>query len=137
MIDPKELQFGNFIMDDEGCLARVAGFEPHGHSVRCDEPEGCKIIFDLYGVDGKIKKGYENESDSCSPIELNSHWMDRCGFETPDGYNTSVLYNEIMIDFHLGEYKLRDKPKAQLKYLHQLQNVFYWLTGEELTIKIT
>lgn len=73
--------------------------------------------------------------DLLMPIELNSDWMCRCGFETPDGYNVSVLYNEIMIDIHLGEYKLRDKPKAQLKYLHQLQNIFYYLVGEELTIK--
>lgn len=69
------------------------------------------------------------------PIELTPEWMSKAGFETPDGYKSSVLYNEIMIDLHLGEYKLRDKPKAKLKYLHQLQNVFYFLIGEELTFK--
>lgn len=72
--------------------------------------------------------------EEAEPIPLTPDWVKKCGFETPDGYQETVLYNEIMIDYHLGEYKLRDKPKAQLKYLHQLQNVFYSLIGKELEI---
>ena len=121
MIDPTHLRKGNLVCiahESNAPIATISEIHASGAVVSYDpllSEEFCIFKFIM-------------------PIELNSHWMDRCGFKTPDGYHISVLYNEIMIDFHLGEYKLRDRPKTQLKYLHQLQNIFFWLAGEELVI---
>ncbi len=92
--------------------------------------QGCEVVVDM-----DIYLDIDKQPGCFDPIELSPEWMEKFGFETPDGYNTSVLYNEIMIDLHMGKYKLRDKPKAKLDYVHQLQNIFYCLTGEELTIE--
>lgn len=118
MIDKKSLRIGNLVVLAHENNASVITIKEIGQFEASIDEDDATYPYDLL-----------------TPIELTPEWMGRCGFETPDGYNTSVLFNEIMIDFHLGEYKLRDKPKARLKYLHQLQNVFYWLTGEELIIK--
>src|SRR5690242_21434128 len=102
MIDPKELRIGNILQS------------------RDKDGDGSVIIvkeFSLGGINPFVSQaGYEYEysyekTDYYSwywvePIELSPEWMDKCGFVTPDGYQASVLYNEIMIDLHLGEYKL-------------------------------
>lgn len=76
-------------------------------------------------------------SDEMEPIPLTPEILEMAGFEVPDGYNDTVLYKDgIMIDFHLGEYKLRENNRIKLKYLHQLQNLYFALTGEELEIKL-
>lgn len=109
MILPNELRIGSWIMD-------AAPYD------------------DIFQVRWSHIASIIENGSKYRPIPITNELLESCGFETPDGYQKTVLYNEIMIDYHMGEYKLRDKPNAQLKYLHQLQNIFYCLTGKELTI---
>lgn len=130
MIKTNELRIGNLIFDDDGSIAKVIGLKPYEHSVRCDEEEGCDILIDIHGADGKVRRGYAIESPECNPIPLTPEWLQRCGFK----FAPSIGYYV---------YELLNKPQGidNIKvgsgvYLHHLQNLYFALTGEELNVKL-
>ena len=140
MIRPEELRIGNYFLTDERELAILTGMSPLGHLVRCDTEDGCELLHDIVKYDGSIDKGWEVESKYCEPIPITEGILLRCGFENP-------AYSFIGEIFHLTEwddYPLNwcvamNKNNAivvhKLKYLHQLQNLFFALTGKELEMK--
>lgn len=154
----REIRIGNWIFDDEGCLCKVIGLSPFDHSVRCDEIEGCNILVDVFPQDGRILSGYETDSPDCKPIPITEEWLLRFGFKkggTPN-YNFKLIDQEEIQEFyifcnHIGdqnnyrfgitlvdsEYTETDELSIslQIQYVHQLQNIYFSLTGEELTIK--
>ncbi len=78
----------------------------------------------------------ENE-DEFAPIPLTEEWLVRFGFKegTTDSLKAvthaslSRMGNDYML--YQGHYCLYVK----IKHVHQLQNLYFALTGEELTIK--
>lgn len=78
------------------------------------------------------------------PIPLTEEWLLKFGFEFSDfgdepPYESYTLNKVEMWDFN-GEYwicNLIDQAaiNTEFKYVHQLQNLYFALTGEELTIK--
>ena len=114
--------------------------KPYDHSVRCDEEEGCELLVDVFEAEGNIKRGYTSDSNKSRPIELSPEWLVKFGFEkkiilgNADGYwyqRSGLSYNEK----HQGWWFRGSFPDGP-KYVHQLQNLYFWLTmGEELTIK--
>lgn len=70
-------------------------------------------------------------------IPLTPELLKRCGFEkginNPDYHDLRFF---VLTKIEEG-YRLRncDYPGRDIKYLHQLQNLYFALTGEELTIK--
>jgi hypothetical protein len=80
------------------------------------------------------------------PIPLTEEWLLNFGFEKTHLFDT-VLYisnTNFHISFNNSIYQLnyKENPKSQwfpvckdLRYIHQLQNIYFALTGEELTIK--
>lgn len=143
MIDPKEVRIGSYISDDEGCLAKVIGLKPHDHLVRCDSEEGCQILVDCYYASGSIISGCVADSMECEPIPLTPEWLEKLDFtvntkvwwEFPGKSDFQLLDNSpFEKTFSLTEdHTLLDvRP---LEYVHQLQNLFYIITGKELTIK--
>ena|ERR1700760_266149 len=148
MVNPKELRISNYLYDEDGAIIKINGFAPHSHSTRCDEEEGCVILFDIYGQDGNIRQGYENESSNCNPIELTPEWLGRCGFMQENNawhINKPLSYTEAyfsLFDNNLCKGNLDLQLNGsyymllpRIKYVHQLQNIYYFLSGEELTIK--
>jgi hypothetical protein len=87
------------------------------------------------------------------PIPLTEEWLLKFGFEKDESKDFMVNYhlkvnNDIFIqyedDFSCGLYADEECSQTQLavipkhtncKYLHQFQNLYYALTGEELIIK--
>lgn len=75
------------------------------------------------------------------PIPLTEEWLERLGFEDlPDWLNEwkKDIYwlNEVGETFQLGIGVTTPKwQRTQIKYVHQLQNLYFALTGEELEIK--
>lgn len=82
------------------------------------------------------------------PIPLTEEWLLRLGFIKPDRY----MSGGFMIDgyedgffvssgFNFCQFCLIDQMvdtryiSDNIKYVHQLQNLYFALTGEELTIK--
>src|SRR5258708_3879574 len=120
MIDKKSLRIGNLVAlahESNAPIVTVAQIKNRG------------VVWKVDGDNGY--SGFE----LLMPIELTPDWMDKFNFKTPDNYQPTVLYREgLMIDLHIGKYRLRDYPRTPLDHVHQLQGLFFYLTGEELTI---
>lgn len=85
----------------------------------------------------------EELSNYYKPIELNHEILEKCGFELVEfnipEYRLVVNRAWIMIIkggiFNLHDYQDEYySNNIQIKYLHQLQNLYFSLTGEELKI---
>jgi len=142
MIQAKELRIGNFIFDDDGTIAKVIGFKPYEHSVRCDEEEGCDVLIDIYSADGKVRRGYVVESTSVSPIPITAEWLKKLGYQKSladnKWYKLGSLLGPVyfIYDGNYGVEGLGIHPGNKYKYVHQLQNVYFALTGEELNVNL-
>ena len=92
----------------------------------------------------------ENRPDHYKPILLTEEWLIKFGFglhEYPGIGRGKTLYFEVDNIKHSVEVyfprnvnidvvvSLDDKMYKHIQYVHQLQNLYFALTGEELTIK--
>ena len=87
---------------------------------------------------------YMDDSD-IKPISLTEEWVVKFGFES----NSTVFENYQVETFVIQEAELtigfssignidvnfKEVPIKEPKYVHELQNLYFALTGEELTIK--
>jgi hypothetical protein len=79
------------------------------------------------------------------PIPLTEEWLLKFGFERHHAdYANDIIYIKNVPDnteFEWGVYPnelgsgIQIKNRNLLKYVHQLQNLYFALTGEELTFK--
>lgn len=72
------------------------------------------------------------------PIPLTEEWLLKFGFKRIEVEGYPVFLNKIFaIEFYEEESDVlfENISIAQIKYVHQLQNLYFALTGEELTIK--
>jgi hypothetical protein len=75
----------------------------------------------------------------CEPIPLNTKWLEKFGFEYSEfedlfqkgGYDVDIKDN-IYCHFYMNEYGDWYKD---IEHVHTLQNLYFALTGEELTVK--
>lgn len=110
-----------------------------------------------------IEKGEVKQFDGdfyhllgCTPIPLNTNWLEKFGFEKNKDKRWmrgksryAIFYSEYYatgednsmwrIEYHdtdygRNEYKDCNQWGDRIKYVHQLQNLYFALTGEELTI---
>lgn len=143
----QDFRIGNWIYDDEGILCKINGFTPFDHSTRCDELEGCLVLIDIYRPNGDVSKGYECNINEMKPIELTEDLLLRLGYKYFNGKNEGTLTmdfeGKLDIDYHDGEIKVKSHYEGEhmyrklfnIKYLHQLQNLYFALSGIELTLK--
>lgn len=75
---------------------------------------------------------------NCEGIPLSEEWLLKSGFEqyTPSYFQRG----DISVDGSFRDYVLviignAESFKIKIKYVHQLQNLYFALIGEELTIK--
>ena len=80
---------------------------------------------------------------SLKPIPLTGEILLKCGFESPyisDAYSRYYYHEEITGLFEIihGEvqYSIDSNIVCEMGYLHQLQNLFYAITGKELEVKL-
>lgn len=92
--------------------------------------------------DGKYKLNPGYGEDDMEPIPITPEWLKRLGFEkgykgvytcdkldiepTKDGYQPVTMGHDDYVEYGLS-----------IHYVHELQNLYFALTGEELTIKET
>lgn len=114
MIKAKELRIGNWINTDG---------------------KPCRVTQLIGGVVATDDPGMWHNKDSYSPIPLNLELVQECGFELREGtlFKTGcrlyIIAGELIYD------TLASKVTA-IQYLHQLQNLYFALTGEELLINL-
>jgi|SRR3990167_8871242 len=74
---------------------------------------------------------------SCEPIALTEEWIGRFGFELGAGINKDIwslpVWDFATQQTALGFIHLRSQRPVQ--FVHQLQNLYFAFTGEELEIE--
>jgi len=81
----------------------------------------------------KLSKGIKT---SMQPIPLTESWLLKFGFDEDGGYYGSyMLWFEKPFTHAFLNADILGEIKFPCKYVHQLQNLYFALTGEELTIK--
>lgn len=138
MIDSRELRIGNLIYEESAVL--------HGSNMI---QKVKSIAEDLIGVESDLLGIKMTRPQYCKPIPLSPEVLLACGLTT-DEYKV-----EYGIGLPIGEGAdlfiedeghpsmscgIKSFPKnfnyfKDIKYLHQLQNLFYSLTGTELNYK--
>lgn len=96
----------------------------------------------IWGIlDSRLLVRIEREPDCANPVPLSPEWLERMGFKTFAG---TLQLDCLGIDARSNEmeclFSSRDdwEPMGAkpLQYVHQLQNLFFALTGQELNILI-
>ena len=87
----------------------------------------------------RMLERFIGEIEHLNPIPLTEEWLLKFGFEYEHDHNSDtfifykenvkIIFNNISFDF------VFDKSEIELKYVHQLQNLFFALTNKELEIK--
>jgi hypothetical protein len=137
MIKPNELRLGNL-------LNWIATHENAGVSKVIDIDRGSFVVMTPHAWTRS-----DDHNNKIEPISITSEWLKQCGFErdehgrwTGHKYETDqfIQWFEIEEDKKAGLYWLRGSEWVMgrpFQYLHQLQNLYFALTGEELAIKET
>lgn len=125
-MDVTQLRIGNFI----------------NNNVECTQVTKSDLQFFLVG----------DNQHYANPVSLNESWLVEFGFQRT---NVPIKSNMEYIDYRMGQFVLFILPKGivevefcaahnkiedrgylcSVKYVHQLQNLCFALTGEELVIK--
>jgi hypothetical protein len=138
MIDPKSLRIGNLVMlpsdtpaVDDGLIKNIATVTGVlGNMVHWEAP--C-----IYA--GRCHSGTKPEF--LSPIPLDESWLTRAGFVKSESRDQDGPMNFYMKgDFSLDQptpepfiYWTDDGKAVYVWYVHSLQNLYFALTGEELS----
>ncbi len=99
---------------------------------------------EFFEIDGRHLSEFEYFKNLIEPIPLNEDWLIRAGFRIDRVDEFSTCYCAKEFDFYLhiavnGEITMNIQPDgaANMKYVHQLQNLYMCLTGRELEITDT
>jgi hypothetical protein len=115
----EELRIGNLVLWKEQEILEITGIKPHVDDYMLTTDTGWRYL------------------KNCSPIPLTEDWLLRMGFEKEDKQRYTVYrkhlftYNQIQAAWWYNGQVLVIQPE----YVHQLQNLYYALTSQELTIK--
>lgn len=133
MINPNELHIGNLVFCTTANLV-----------VKVQWPHPAQLVVDIKGpyVHSPHTHG---DLEEFEPIPLTSEWLERCGFylETvPDSIDEDgdiiegyTHWTNSKFCFHFENGCIAERE--HIKYVHLLQNWYYFSKGEELTIKET
>ena len=69
----------------------------------------------------------------CKPIPLTEEWLEKLGFECLYTDDEHYFYIDSIRGFYVNSNFQNIDCEYDLKYVHQLQNLYFALTNEELT----
>ena len=119
-----ELRIGNYVLID-GDLTEVESINKTGIQLSCDiNPDGKPIII-------------ENDLDeTITPIPLTEEWLVRFGFGKRGIWFKNETPHSIAFDNDKFWFMGLVLPIGgiEIKYVHQLQNLYFALTVEELIL---
>lgn len=124
MINPKELRIGNIINSSGLAMVVLRIYEDR---VFCHEYEPKTIL--------EVPKDID-----ANPIPLTHEILEKAGGQFCDGLGSKwyIFVNNqynVVIDLIGRGYFIKDSH-SELQSVHQLQNLYFALTGEELEIKL-
>jgi hypothetical protein len=143
IMEAKELRVGNYIYDDNNVVSNIKGIESSIYAKRGSEEYSLRIY--IYPRDSKDDARYGLGLVLCRPIPLTEEWLLKFGFTRHHAdYSNGVIFIKSVpnnTEFEWGIYPnelgsgVQIKNRVLLKHVHQLQNLYFALTGEELTVK--
>ena len=130
-----ELRIGNYLLID-GIAQKVEAFMPNENEVKFNKGDYFKISFEHH----KHNLTYETASDeNVEPIPLTEEWLLKFGFNKRKIYfelgKLAISLNGIEYDNGRTYFNSWTILEKQPEYVHQLQNLYFALTNEELIIK--
>lgn len=78
---------------------------------------------------------YDSSINELEPIPLTEEWLFRLGFEDKLTWEKGKFRYDSEQRLHLCNSNTCMVISYKVEYVHQLQNIYFALTGEELTIK--
>lgn len=138
MMDVFELRIGNYIKDKEGNTIMVEAVLMGGVGATINSGVHSSDIEPLY------------PAEDLEPIELTPELLEKCGFKiksmplfdyhvkyfTQTDTKGCVQKSKFSLGRGGTEVFINDTWLCGIDYLHQLQNLFYAITNEELTITL-
>lgn len=123
MIQPNELRIGNWVKDERGRLVTIHGIESNWNYVWLNHLNG-------HGI-------YCLEKERIEPIPLTPEVLEKCGFFEYISYylKSGVRITKFLQHGGVDFAYTGDSIYTEVKHLHQLQNLYFALTGEELEYK--
>jgi len=122
-VKASDLRIGNYVQDNDGNIEQVWSLQ---------------IIFIIDKVNNEPHEGFYK------PIAINTDWLLRFGFQlTRSGYRRGDYTIKPVLGYPMEMfdiYEIAEQDEYYIKtifFVHDLQNGWHWLTGEELTIKDT
>ena len=114
-----EFRTGNFVLSPTGKV--------------CVVEEIRQNVLRLKAFDGSV---FMSMHDECEPIPLTEEWSLKFGFKKLH-YKGLIYYKKKHSQFELSEDMLYESgiDCIVVSSVHQLQNLFFALTGEELVVK--
>ncbi len=90
-------------------------------------------------IDWRYSLAFENEfMDGIEPIPLTEEWLEKFGFSAYGyWYSKDWFSNMINVSIKHNKTTIGDREEYEvygIKHVHQLQNLYFALTGEELTL---
>lgn len=130
-----ELRIGSLIYDDNILPCKVVGL------LRGEKEDSFCVLVDTYVLDRFLPTGRLISVSDISPILLTEEILLKCGFvnNEPKDWGSFTLGNinflkedgNKMNGLYMNGYRVAD-----IRYLHQLQNLYFAITGEELEIEL-
>ncbi len=120
MIEIKELRIGNYVWpkNDSGRESKIGT---------------------IFAIDRYLVSVNDNNNPYdyhlLEPIQITEDILSKCNFVKQESGDTVIYYNPLMkldANFHLKVIGYN----IEVKYLHQLQNLYFDLTGKELEVKM-
>jgi hypothetical protein len=132
MINPFELRLGNFVSDGHYGFMKISLIDDRGWAT-------------LLPI-GAVTNSPRVELTELNPIPLTEEWLTKFGFEKDKRsadyvqvyyFGENPVTNDWMISLkNTGKGFFYRNSHFSVNYVHQLQNLYFALTKEELTIKI-
>ncbi len=108
------------------------------NSTKFNVPVKCEMA-DFWEIYSRAEGATPDESHIAElfvPIPLNEKWLLKLGFEEEYSRGTRLLVKDgVRIDMTKSKFPTLQYWVTELKYVHQLQNIYFALTGEELKVK--
>jgi hypothetical protein len=116
-MDAKELRVGNYLLQ-----TNQIDYDTLGH----------KRYPDSVITVGKHLFTYEDED--IKPIPLTEEWLVRFGFEKVSGWDDYKGWIKDYVELECDSYGFDyvNNIDKEVKHVHQLQNLYFALTGEEI-----
>lgn len=147
MLQVKDLRFGNKVCNKKGEVITVQ--QILSHSIVYDTAinvsrRHLSKVSGFYNTPSYTTEVFEvvKEADmqEIEPIALTPKILESCGFRNFVRDEWILTYGNTHTDFELREDGLRLRhnttSRVSMRYLHQLQNFFYAIAGQELEVNL-